>query len=135
MKQEPVAKPPDEARTNGSARQVHVRTDQSPVGINKGRVCAGEAEHWVYAQYKRRSAEDGQVRQAGLLRKLPSPALKEAERFGSYNPGALNTLTRELYGTAPCKDTQRDEQRAPLFANLRRPERDAHRVRKVHSRH
>ncbi len=57
----------------------------------------GEAKHWVYARYERRSAEefeDGRVRQAGLTRKLPSPALKEAERFGSYNPGALNTLTR-----------------------------------------
>ena len=92
----------------------------------------------MYARYERRSEkefEEGRVRQAGLTRKLPSPALKEAERFGSYNPGALNTLTRELYGTAPCKDTQRDEQRAARFANLRRPERDAHRVRKVHSRH
>jgi hypothetical protein len=46
---------------------------------------------------ERRSAkefEDGRVRQVGLTRKLPSPALKEAERSGSYNPSALNTLTR-----------------------------------------
>jgi hypothetical protein len=42
----------------------------------------------VSARHERRSAEefeDGQVQQAGLTRKLPSPALKEAERFGSYN--------------------------------------------------
>jgi hypothetical protein len=36
----------------------------------------------------------GRPREAGrLTKKLPSPALKEAESFGSYNPGALNTLT------------------------------------------
>jgi hypothetical protein len=39
----------------------------------------------------------------------------------------------ELYDTAPCKDTLRDEQRAPRFANLRRPERiragEARRIR------
>ena len=38
--------------------------------------------------------EDGRLRRAALTQKLPSPALKEAERFGSYNPSALNTLTR-----------------------------------------
>ncbi len=27
------------------------------------------------------------------MQKLPSPALKEAERSGSYNPGDLNTVT------------------------------------------
>ncbi len=40
------------------------------------------------ARYERRSAEefeDGRVRQAGLTQKVPSPALKEAERSGSYN--------------------------------------------------
>ncbi len=51
----------------------------------------------MYARHERRIAkefEDGGVWQAGLTKKLPSPALKEAERFGSYNPSALNTLTR-----------------------------------------
>ncbi len=40
------------------------------------------------ARYERRSAEefeDGQVRQTGLTQKSPSPVLKEAEHFGSYN--------------------------------------------------
>ncbi len=39
-------------------------------------------------RYERGSAEefeDGQVRQTGLTQKSPSPALKEAEHFGSYN--------------------------------------------------
>ena len=42
----------------------------------------------MYARHEQRRAkefEDGQVRQAGLTRKSPSPALKEAEHFGSYN--------------------------------------------------
>jgi len=37
--------------------------------------------------------EDGRLRRAALTQKLPSPALKEAERSGSYNPGDLNILT------------------------------------------
>ncbi len=40
------------------------------------------------ARYEQRSVEefeDGQVSQAGLTRKSSSPALKEAEHFGSYN--------------------------------------------------
>jgi hypothetical protein len=32
-----------------------------------------------------KESEDGRVRQAGLTQKLPSPALKEAERSGSYH--------------------------------------------------
>ncbi len=87
-----------EPRTSGSARQARARTSQSTAGISKGQARADEAKHWVYARYERRSAkefEDGRVRQAGLTRKLPSPALKEAERSGSYNPSALSTLTRE----------------------------------------
>jgi hypothetical protein len=37
--------------------------------------------------------EDSQVWQAGLMRKLHSLALKEAECSGSYNLSILNTLT------------------------------------------
>ncbi len=71
--------------------------NQSSEEAPEGQARADRAKHWVYARYEQRSAKefkDGRVRQAGLTRKLPSPALKEAERFGSYNPGALNTLTR-----------------------------------------
>ncbi len=95
-KQDQRRKLPDEPRTRGSARQASARTSQSPAGIPKGQARADEAKHWVYAWYKwsAKEFEDGQVRQAGLTRKLPSPALKEAERSGSYNPSALNTLTR-----------------------------------------
>ncbi len=74
--------------------------------------------------------KDDQVQQAGLRRKLPSLALKEADCSGSYNPSILNTLMGELYGTAPCKDTQWEKQRAPRFASLGRPERDTHRFKK-----
>ncbi len=48
----------------------------------------GRARREVRPRYERRSAkefEDGRVRQAGLTRKLPSQAVKEAERSGSYN--------------------------------------------------
>jgi hypothetical protein len=51
----------------------------------------------VRARYERRSGKefkDGRVRQAGLTWKLSSLTFKEAERSGSYNPSALNTLTR-----------------------------------------
>ena len=40
------------------------------------------------ARYERRSAEefeDGQRRKTGLTQKSPSPVLKEAGQFGSYN--------------------------------------------------
>jgi hypothetical protein len=67
------------------------------VGAPEVQARMDEVKHRVYARYERRSVkefEDGRVGQAGLTRKLPSPALKEVERFGSYNPSALNTLTR-----------------------------------------
>ncbi len=70
--------------------------NQSLEEAPEGQARAERAKHWVYDRNERRSAkefEDGRERQAGLTRKLPSPAFKEAERFGSYNPGALNTLT------------------------------------------
>jgi hypothetical protein len=71
--------------------------------------------------------EDGRVRQDGLTRKLPSPALKECS--GSYNPSILNTFTR---GTIRYGSVQghRDKQRLPGFVSLCRPERDTHRVKK-----
>ncbi len=62
---------------------MSARKDESIVGIPKGQARADKAKYWVYTRYKRRNAkkfEDGRVGQAGLTRKLPSPALKEAER-------------------------------------------------------
>ncbi len=74
--------------------------------------------------------EDGRVRQAGLTRRLPFPALKEAERFGSYNPSALNTLTRGIarHGTVQGHSGTSNARRA--FATLRIPEEDTHRKKK-----
>ena len=49
---------------------------------------SGSSQKEGGARYERRSAgefEDGQVRQTGLTQKSPSPALKEAGQFGSYN--------------------------------------------------
>ncbi len=79
--------------------------------------------------------EDGRVRQAGLTRKLPFPALKEAERFGSYNPSALNTLTRGIarHGTVQGHSGTSNARRAlRLYADLRRIHTGE---KKVYSRH
>ena len=49
---------------------------------------SGSSQKGGGARYERRSVgefEDGQVRQTGLTQKSPSPALKEAGQFGSYN--------------------------------------------------
>ena len=54
----------------------------------------GRAKLWVaLGTSGAKEFEDGRLRRAALTQKLPSPALKEAERPGSYNPGDLNTLT------------------------------------------
>jgi hypothetical protein len=58
------------------------------------------------------------------MRKLPSPALKEAECSGSFNPSILDTLTG---GTVRHGTVQGHTVR---FASLRRRERDTHRVKK-----
>ncbi len=53
---------------------------------------SGSSQKGGGAQYKRRSAgefEDDQIGQTGLTQKLPSPALKGAEHFGSYKSRAL----------------------------------------------
>ena len=66
--------------------------------------------------------EAGRLRRAALTQKLPSPALKEAERPGSYNPGDLNTLTGGIVRQAPYKNAggTSDARHAELiYANLR----------------
>ena len=50
--------------------------------------------------------------------------------MGSYNPGALNTLTGGTVRQAPCKDTRRDERRAELiYADLRGYVQEKRRIR------
>jgi hypothetical protein len=71
-----------------STRQEHLRMSQQTATSAQQERLSRSARREVSARYEQRSAEefeDGQVRQAGLTRKLPSPALKEAEHFGSYN--------------------------------------------------
>jgi hypothetical protein len=49
---------------------------------------------WRPVRAEQNEGVRGRPKAAGrLTKKLPSPALKEAERSGSYNPGDLNTLT------------------------------------------
>jgi hypothetical protein len=75
------------------------------------------------ARAEEREGIRGPLRAAGrLTKKLPSPALKEGERFGSYNSGALNTLMRgtvqhgtvqgQIAGRATCRALR-------LFAHLK----------------
>ena len=86
------------------------------------------------ARYEQREGVRGRPKAAGrLAQKLPSPALKEAERSGSYNPSDLNTLTGGTVRSGTVQGQQREEQRTPCPVNLRGPERtrsgEARRVR------
>ena len=83
------------ARAAGRARSQRFRAtsadrNESATGeAPKGRARAERAKLRVTPGTSgAKEFEDGRKRQ-----KLPSPALKEAERSGSYNPGDLNTLT------------------------------------------
>ena len=63
-------------------------------GGARGASARGESQTSGAARYERREGVRGRPKAAGrLAQKLPSPALKEAERSGSYNPSDLNTLT------------------------------------------
>jgi hypothetical protein len=88
------------ARAAGRARSQRFRAtsaDRSGSviwGGARGTSARGESQTSGDARYERREGVRGRPKAAGrLAQKLPSPALKEAERSGSYNPGDLNTLT------------------------------------------
>ncbi len=84
---------PDEPGASGSARRVRAEANQSSGKAPEGQA-RGESQTLGGARYERRKGVRGRPNAAGhLTQKLPSPALKEAERSGSYNPGDLNTLT------------------------------------------
>ncbi len=116
----PAAKPPDEPRTSGWCEQAlfltasraqvqqeraknqwfSVTSARKDEPVNSGETQGASARRRsqtlgvCMVQASAKEFEDGRVRQAELTRKLPSPALKEAERSRSYNPSALNTLMR-----------------------------------------
>jgi len=111
---------PDEPGASSSAGQACAEANQSSEEVPEGQARADGAKHWVYARYERRSEkefEEGRVRQAGLTQKLPSPALKEAERSGSYNPSTLNTLSG---GTVRHGTVQGHRGISEAYADLRR---------------
>jgi hypothetical protein len=88
------------ARAAGRARSQRFRAtsaDRSKSVIRggaRGASARGESQTLGGARYERPEGVRGRLNAAGrLAQKLPSPALKEAERPGSYNPGDLNTLT------------------------------------------
>ena len=103
-------------------------------GGARGTSARGESQASGDARYEQREGVRGRPKAAGrLAQKLPSPALKEAERSGSYNPGDLNTLTGGTVRSGTVQGQQREEQRTPCPVNLRGPERtrsgEARRVR------
>ena len=103
-------------------------------GGARGTSARGESQTSGDARYERREGVRGRPKAAGrLAQKLPSPALKEAERSGSYNPSDLNTLTGGTVRSGTVQGQQREEQRTPCPVNLRGPERtrsgEARRVR------
>ena len=103
-------------------------------GGARGASARGESQTLGGARYERREGVRGRPNAAGrLAQKLPSPALKEAERSGSYNPSDLNTLTGGTVRSGTVQGQQREEQRTPCPVNLRGPERtrsgEARRVR------
>ena len=125
---------PDEPGASGSARRVRAEANQSSGEAPEGRARAERAKTSGDARYERREGVRGRPKAAGrLAQKLPSPALKEAERSGSYNPGDLNTLTGGTVRSGTVQGQQREEQRTPCPVNLRGPERtrsgEARRVR------
>ena len=148
--------PPDERDQRGRAETsrrsetsgASCRTSQEPAvwrdcadrsesviwGGARGTSARGESQASGDARYKRREGVRGRPKAAGrLAQKLPSPALKEAERSGSYNLGDLNTLTGGTVRSGTVQGQQREEQRTPCPVNLRGPERtrsgEARRVR------
>jgi hypothetical protein len=93
------------ARAAGRARSQRFRAtsaDRSKSVIRegaRGTSVRGESQTSGDARYERREGVRGRPKAAGhLTQKLPSPALKEAGRPGSYNPGDLNTLTGGTVG-------------------------------------
>ncbi len=87
---------------------------------------SGSSQKGGGVQYERRSAgefEDGQVRQTGLTQKSPSPALKGAGHFGSYN---LKRFEHSHGGNCTARHrarTKRKERRAPHVATSCTPDR------------
>ena len=133
-------RPPDEQHQRGTseasaeARPARAEANQSSGEAPEGRARAERAKTSGDARYERREGVRGRPKAAGrLAQKLPSPALKEAERSGSYNPGDLNTLTGGTVRSGTVQGQQREEQRTPCPVNLRGPERtrsgEARRVR------
>ncbi len=93
---------------------------------------SGSSQKRGGAQYERRSAgefEDGQVRQTGLTQKSPSPALKEAGQFGSYN---LKRSERSPGSSCTAGTVQGQSGRsgARLASHFTHTWRDTHRERK-----
>ena len=93
-------RPPDERHQRGTseasaeAGSARAEANQSSGEAPEGRARVERAKTSGDARYERREGVRGRPKAAGrLAQKLPSPALKEAERSGSYNPGDLNTLT------------------------------------------
>ena len=128
------------ARAAGRARSQRFRAtsaDRSGSVIwegARGTSARGESQASGDARYEQREGVRGRPKAAGrLAQKLPSPALMEAERSGSYNPSDLNTLTGGTVRSGTVQGQQREEQRTPCPVNLRGPERtrsgEARRVR------
>ncbi len=130
------------ARATGRARSQRFRatsTRRSESVIRKGARGAsarGESQTLGGARYERREGVRGRPKAAGrLTQKLPSLALKEAERSGSYNPGGLNTLTG---GTVRNDTVQGHIARGATYAvpcESTWTREDMHRGSKAYSRH
>ena len=90
----PVARAAGRARSQRFRATSASRSESVIRGGARGASARGESQTLGGARYERREGVRGRPNAAGrLAQKLPSPALKEAERSGSYNPGDLNTLT------------------------------------------
>ncbi len=91
----PVARAAGRARSQRFCVTSAGRSESVIWGGARGTSARGESQTSGDARYERREGVRGRPKAAGrLAQKLPSPALKEAERSGSYNPGDLNTLTQ-----------------------------------------
>ena len=130
----PVARAAGRARSQRFRATSASRSESVIRGGARGTSARGESQTSGDARYERREGVRGRPKAAGrLAQKLPSPALKEAERSGSYNPSDLNTLTGGTVRSGTVQGQQREEQRTPCPVNLRGPERtrsgEARRVR------
>ncbi len=106
------------------SRDSHVtsaRRSESVIGKGaRGASTRGESQTLGGARYEQREGVRGRPKAAGrLTQKLPSPALKEAERSGSYNPGDHGRNCTERHRARTNSETSNVRRALRIYVDLR----------------